>query len=96
MTWIKVIPPEKADEQLRACYEEAYRLYPKEYMGEVDAVKRPDGTADSITAAHSLIPEALRHLMAGFAVLLQPDLPLTRRQHEMITTVVSSLNRCVY
>ena len=25
-----------------------------------------------------------------------PELPLTRRQHEMITTVVSVTNRCVY
>jgi len=29
-------------------------------------------------------------------VLMSPDLPLTRRQHEMITTVVSVTNRCHY
>jgi len=29
-------------------------------------------------------------------VLMSPDLPLSRRQHEMITTVVSVTNRCVY
>jgi len=28
--------------------------------------------------------------------LMSPDLPLTRRQHEMITTVVSATNRCRY
>jgi AhpD family alkylhydroperoxidase len=27
---------------------------------------------------------------------MSPDLPLTRRQHEMITTRVSILNRCHY
>jgi AhpD family alkylhydroperoxidase len=27
---------------------------------------------------------------------MSPDLPLSRRQHEMITTVVSVTNRCVY
>jgi len=27
---------------------------------------------------------------------MSPDLPLTRRQHEMITTVVSVTNRCRY
>jgi len=28
--------------------------------------------------------------------LMAPELPLTRRQHEMITTVVSVTNRCRY
>jgi len=96
MTWIRTVPPEQADPHLRACYEAAYALYPPEYGVPVDALRRPDGTTDSITAAHSLIPEALRHLMSGLAVLLSPDLPLTRRQHEMIATVVSALNRCLY
>jgi AhpD family alkylhydroperoxidase len=27
---------------------------------------------------------------------MSPELPLTRRQHEMITTVVSVNNRCHY
>jgi hypothetical protein len=96
MTWIRTVPPADADPHLRACYEEAYALYPPEYMTEVPAVRRPDGTADSITAAHSLIPGALRHAMLSFAVLLSPELPLSRRQHEMITTVVSALNSCFY
>ena len=51
---------------------------------------------DSIVAAHSLIPEAMRHMMSGLAVLLRPDLPLTRRQQEMIAAVVSVENRCFY
>jgi hypothetical protein len=65
-------------------------------MAEVPAVQRPEGGADSITAAHSLIPQALRHAMSAYGVLLDPQLPLTRRQHEMIATVVSALNRCFY
>jgi hypothetical protein len=96
MTWIKTIPPEQADPPLRGCYESVYALYPPEYHVDVPAVQRPDGTADSITASHSLIPEALRHAMSAYAVLLTPDLPLTRRQHEMIATLVSALNRCIY
>jgi hypothetical protein len=47
-------------------------------------------------AAHSLIPEAMHHLMAGLAVLLGPHLPLSRRQHEMIASVVSARNSCFY
>jgi hypothetical protein len=96
MTWIKTVPPAQADPELKRCYEETYALYPPEYAGEVAAVRRPDGSSDSITAAHSLIPQALRHSMSTLAVLLTPELPLTRRQHEMITTLVSALNRCFY
>jgi hypothetical protein len=34
--------------------------------------------------------------MSAYGVLLSPELPLARRQHEMIATVVSALNRCFY
>lgn len=96
MTWIRIIPRAEADSHLRDCYESAYSLYPAEYATEVPSVIRADGTADSISASHSLIPEALRHGMSTLGALLSPELPLTRRQHEMIATVVSSLNRCFY
>jgi hypothetical protein len=96
MTWIKTVPPAEADANLRACYEAVYALYPPEYRAEVPAVQRGDGSADSIVASHSLIPEALRHVFAAYGVLLSPELPLSRRQHEMIATTVSALNRCFY
>jgi len=47
-------------------------------------------------AAHSLIPDALFHAFSTFGALMSPDLPLQRRQHEMIATMVSVANRCVY
>jgi hypothetical protein len=96
MTWIRVIPPQDAGDDLRRCYEAVYALYPAEYRAEVQAVLRPDGSADSIVAAHSLIPRALLHHMSALGVLLDPRLPLTRSQHEMIATVVSALNSCFY
>lgn len=97
MTWIKVIPPSEADPNLRHCYEEVYALYPEEYhTSQPAAIVREDGGTDSIVAAHSLIPDALRHAMSTFAVLMAPNLPLTRRQHEMIATLVSALNRCFH
>jgi hypothetical protein len=96
MTWIKTILPEDADPTLRQCYEALYALYPPEYREDVTSLRRPDGGTDSIVAAHSLIPEAMRHAMSAFAVLLRPDLPLSRRQHEMIAAVVSADNRCFY
>jgi hypothetical protein len=96
MTWIRVIPPAEADAQLRACYEAVYALYPPLYQVEAPAVQRPDGSADSVVASLSLIPEALRHAFSTYGVLLAPELPLTRRQHEMIATLVSAWNRCFY
>ncbi len=96
MTWIRTIPPDEADPTLRRVYEELSALYPPEYGDPVRAVTRPDGSSDSISAAHSLLPEAMWHLMAGFAVLLRPGLGLTRRQQEMIASVVSARNSCFY
>jgi hypothetical protein len=96
MTWIKIVSPEQADEQLRGIYESVRALYPKEYRDPVSSLVRPDGSSDSIMAAHSLIPEAMRHMMAGLAVLLQPNLRLSRAQQEMIASVVSARNRCFY
>jgi len=96
LTWIRTISADQAAGELKRCYEAIYALYPPEYGPEVASLVRPDGSVDSITAAHSLLPEAMRHAMSAFAVLLAPDLPLTRRQHEMICTVVSARNRCFY
>jgi len=42
------------------------------------------------------VADALHHAFAAFGAMMSPDLPLTRRQHEMITTVVSATNRCQY
>ena len=68
-------------------------MYPPEY-GQPNAI--PEVAADSIVASHSLIPEALEHAFATFGALMSADLPLTRRQHEMIATLVSVQNRCFY
>jgi uncharacterized peroxidase-related enzyme len=96
MTWIPIIPPQEAKGELQQAYADVNALYPPEYQRDVDAVRRGDGPSDSIVAAHSLIPQALRHSMSAYGVLLSPELPLTRRQHEMIATVVSALNGCFY
>ena len=96
MTWITTVPPTEADRQLSELYRSIYALYPPEYAADVETLRGPDGTVDSVVAAHSLIPEAMRHAMSAYGVLLSPDLPLSRRQHEMIATVVSALNRCFY
>ena len=94
MTWIKTVPMAEADERLKRAMEAQRELYPIEYASPVHPT--PDGESSGIVASHSLIPDALFHAFATFGALMSPELPLTRRQHEMITTVVSVNNRCHY
>ena len=91
MAWIKTIPFTQAEAALRAALDAQAKLYPKEYQRDPG-----DDGASSIVATHTLIPDALYHAFATFGALMSPDLPLTRRQHEMITTRVSAVNRCHY
>jgi len=98
MTWIKTIPMAQADPGLQQCIENTMKLYPPEYAVPVDSVMEHEkqGEAAAIIMAHTLIPEALYHAFATYGRLLSPELPLTRRQHELITATVSSLNGCFY
>ena len=93
MTWIKTLPLED-DERVRELVLKQRQLYPIEYATPIHPT--PDQQSSEIVASHSLIPEALHHAFATFGALMSPELPLTRRQHEMITTVVSVANRCHY
>jgi len=94
MTWIKTVPMAEAGPELLHALAAQHGLYPLEYATPVHPTK--DGGASEIVASHSLIPDALHHAFATFGVLMSPALPLTRSQHEMITTMVSVTNRCVY
>jgi len=93
MTWIKTIPWSEASDELRRVIEAQKALYPAEYSVPVHPTG--DGTSQ-IVASHSLIPQALYHAFSTYGALLSPDLPLKRRHHEMIATLVSVANRCVY
>jgi hypothetical protein len=93
MTWIKTIRMDE-DERVKKAIEDERKLYPVEYHTPAPAADR--GEAESITASHSLIPDALFHSFSAFGAMLSPDLPLKRHQHEMIATVVSVTNRCHY
>ena len=91
MTWIKIVPFDDNPALARA-RQLQQDLYPPEYRDP--SIPSPGG--ESIVASHSLIPDAMYHAFAAYGVLLSPDLPLSRRQHEMIATVVSATNRCFY
>jgi Carboxymuconolactone decarboxylase family len=93
MTWIKTVSPQ-ADDKVRRAVEAQRKLYPAEYAVPMHPTE--DSETSQIVASHSLIPDALHHAFSTFGALMSPELPLTRRQHEMITTVVSVANRCHY
>jgi hypothetical protein len=98
MTWIKVVPPTPENPEVQEALESQSALYPDEYAPARRAERRvpPLVMNDSIVLSHSLIPEAMRYSFGAFGAMMNPELPLSRRQHEMITTVVSAVNRCVY
>ena len=93
MTWIKTVPLSEASAELLRALEAQRPLYPQEYEAPVLPI---DEELAGIVASHSLIPDALYHAFATFGALMAPTLPLSRRHHEMITTMVSVTNRCRY
>jgi hypothetical protein len=86
-------PSVRASQKLIDALRSQRELYPKEYAA---AVFPPDDGAGGIVASHTLIPEAPFHAFSTFGALMSPELPLQRRQHEMIATMVSVTNRCFY
>lgn len=93
MAWIKTIPFEEADAPLQKILTETRMNYPEEYA--TPAPKASEG-GESIVDSHTLIPDALFHAFSTFSALMSPELPLERRQHEMIATMVSLENDCFY
>jgi hypothetical protein len=93
MAWIRTVPPEDADEGLLKLMAEQRTLYPLEYAQPVQEL---DHGLPGIVASHTLIPQALYHAFSTFGALMSPELPLQRRQHEMIATMVSLTNKCHY
>jgi hypothetical protein len=93
MTWIKTVPLED-DPRVKAVVEAERKLYPQEYATPVPSVDR--GFENSIVGSHTLLPDVLYHSFSAFGAMMAPELPLQRRQHEMIATMVSVTNRCVY
>lgn len=93
MAWIKTIPFAEADEKLQKILMATRMNYPSEY--EMPAPKA-SAINESIVDSHTLIPDALFHAFSTFSALMSPDLPLSRRQHEMIATMVSDTNDCFY
>ncbi len=93
MTWIRTLSHDDAGADVLEAMARQRALYPPEYA---EPVHELDQGLPGIVASHTLIPEALYHAFSTFGALMSPDLPLSRRQHEMIATMVSLTNKCHY
>jgi hypothetical protein len=93
MAWIRTIKFDDADESLQEILRVTRRAYPQEYATSAPLASTIN---ESIIDSHTLIPDALFHAFSTFSALMSPDLPLERRQHEMIATMVSHTNDCFY
>ena len=94
--WIRVVERGEASPELMDAVMGQGSLYPEEYKTSVESLAEFDDAGGSIVMSHSLIPKALYHAFSTLGSLLSPDLPLTRKQHEIIAATVSSINDCFY
>ncbi len=93
MAWIQTVRRDDAEGELKEMMGKQREMYPPEYFA---STAEQVGTEESIVESHALIPEALYHAFATFGALMRPDLPLNRREHEIIATMVSAANNCFY
>lgn len=90
MAWITLPKPAITDLMaLRSGLPPEYTTPPSALLP--DAVRR-----ESIVATHAMIPQAMTGIFGGFNAMLSPDLPLSRKEQEMIAVVVSRINDCFY
>ena len=81
MAWIEVIPYEKATGFLK-----------KEY----DSALKRAGRIWRIVSIMSQNPRAMKTSMDFYSAIMFGKSPLSRSQREMLATVVSAANHCVY
>lgn len=80
--WIRVIPEDEAEGELKSLYEQ-----------EFDEERQ--GT-DNILAIHSLNPPTLRAHADLYHTVMHAKSPLSRTEREMVAVVVSVINHCHY
>lgn len=81
MIWIRVVDETEAQGRLKECYDE---------------IKKARGKVANIMKVHSLQPDAMMaHLNLYKTIMFGPS-GLSRRQRELLATVVSALNECAY
>jgi uncharacterized peroxidase-related enzyme len=63
---------------------------------ELDEARRRAGRVWNIVRIMTPNPEVLRSSMSFYVALMHGASPLSRAQREMLATVVSKVNHCVY
>ena len=96
MPWIRTPKPGPDTPALREALTAVRAGLPPEYAGPGSERLPAAVRADSIVLSHGLLPEVLRGFFSAYNALMDPSLPLTRREHELIAVVVSDLNDCFY
>ncbi|MDH4071260.1 MAG: peroxidase-related enzyme [Ignavibacteria bacterium] len=81
MAYIEIIPEDEAGPDLRELY---------------DRYRAPWGGVDTILKIHSLLPGTLKPHVDLYRTIMFGRGPLTRRQRELVATVVSRSNHCGY
>lgn len=81
-SWIQIVQPEDADDELRKIYEE---------------VQSPHGTVDNVMKVHSLQPKTmLGHLQLYKSILHNSDMTLPIWFLEVVASYTSMVNNCEY
>lgn len=93
MAWIETVKPKNAGKELREAMIRLRSTFPPEYAGPVAAAS---SKGESIVESQTLIPDALYHGFMTMSAVMSDKLPLERKHHEMIATVVSKANECHY
>ena len=94
MAWIRTVRAGRSGRELAEGDGRSAVLYPVEIRA-AGAGARP-GLAGDRGLAHADPAGASSCVLRPSARLMSPDLPLARRQHEMIATMVSLTNKCHY
>ena len=81
MAWIEVIEPERAEGALKQEYERGVQRAGKGY---------------NIVKIQGLNPRTLQVSMQAYVAIMHSLSELSRADREMLATVVSCLNHCVY
>lgn len=81
MAWIRTVPEDEAQGDIKRQY---------------DAATKRAGRVAKIVSVNSLRPDVMRTFMQLYLQLMYSDSELTRREREMVATVVSRANDCHY
>jgi hypothetical protein len=81
MAWIKMIPEEVAEKELKDWY---------------DKLRVPSGGVDNILRIHSINTSTLKGHYELYSSAMKGSKDLSRKRREMIAVVVFTVNQCHY